>query len=59
MANKSKIVFGGEVLMDLTADTIKADKLLKGYTAHSADGEPITGNLLPKGKKEYYVEVTL
>lgn len=42
MAN-SKIVFGGRVLMDLTADTIKADKLLKGYTAHGADGEPING----------------
>jgi hypothetical protein len=42
MAN-SKIVFGGDVLMDLTADTVKADKLLKGYTAHGADGEPITG----------------
>lgn len=40
---KSKIIFGGEVLIDLTADTIKADKLLKGYTAHGADGEPITG----------------
>ena len=43
MAQKSKIVFGDEVLMDLTADTITPDKLLKGYTAHGADGEPITG----------------
>lgn len=43
MAN-SKIVYGGKVLMDLTTDTIKADKLLKGYTAHGADGEPITGS---------------
>lgn len=43
MAN-SKIVLGnGEVLMDLTADTVKADKLLKGYTAHGADGNPVTG----------------
>lgn len=43
MAN-SKIVLGnGEVLMDLTADTVKEDKLLKGYTAHGADGNPITG----------------
>jgi hypothetical protein len=43
MAN-SKIVLGnGEVLMDLTADTVKEDKLLKGYTAHGADGELITG----------------
>lgn len=40
---KSKIVFGGEVLMDLTADTVKPQHLLKGYTAHGADGEKITG----------------
>lgn len=39
----SKVVYGGDTLIDLTADTIKADKLLKGYTAHGADGEPITG----------------
>lgn len=43
MAN-SKIVFGGEVLIDLTADTVKEDKLLKGYTAHGADGEQIVGS---------------
>ena len=42
MAN-SKIIYYGETLMDLTADTVKPDKLLKGYTAHGADGEPITG----------------
>lgn len=43
MAN-SKIVLGnGEVLMDLTADTVEANKLLKGYTAHGADGEVVTG----------------
>lgn len=41
---KSKIVLrDGRVLMDLTADTVKKDKLLKGYTAHGADGEPIVG----------------
>ena len=42
MAN-SKIIYDGRVLMDLTADTVKADKLLKGFTAHGADGEPLTG----------------
>lgn len=42
MAN-SKIVFGGEVLMDLTADTVTKDNLLKGATAHGADGEAIEG----------------
>ena len=40
---KSKIIYGGKVLMDLTADTITKDKLLTGYTAHGADGEPIEG----------------
>ena len=29
--------------MDLTADTVKPQHLLKGYTAHGADGEKITG----------------
>lgn len=41
---RSKIVLGGEVLMDLTGDTITKDVLLKGYTAHGADGEPIEGD---------------
>ena len=39
----SKVIYGGETLIDLTADTIKKEKLLKGYTAHGADGEAITG----------------
>lgn len=42
MAN-SKIIFGGEVLIDLTGDTVTADKLLKGSTAHGADGEAVVG----------------
>ena len=40
---KSKIIYAGETLIDLTSDTVKEDKLLRGYTAHGADGEPITG----------------
>lgn len=39
----SKVIYGGETLIDLTADTVKADKVLKGYTTHGADGEKITG----------------
>lgn len=39
----SKVVYGGNTLIDLTADTIKAENLLAGYTAHGADGEVITG----------------
>lgn len=40
---KSKIIYGGQVLMDLTADTVTKDNLLKGVTAHGADGELING----------------
>lgn len=39
----SKVVYGGNVLIDLTADTITNEKILNGYTAHGKDGEPITG----------------
>lgn len=39
----SKIIYGGKVLIDLTQDTVVADKLLNGYTAHGANGEIITG----------------
>lgn len=40
---KSKIIYGGQTLIDLTADTVVKDKLLAGYTAHGADGEPVVG----------------
>lgn len=39
----SKVIYGGNTLIDLTADTVVANKLLKGYTAHGADGEVING----------------
>lgn len=39
----SKVIFGGEVLIDLTADTVVKEKLLKGYTAHGADGKEVVG----------------
>lgn len=40
----SKVVYGGNTLIDLTADTVVASKLLKGYKAHGADGEVINGS---------------
>ena len=35
----------GTVLIDLTNDTVEADKLLEGFTAHNASGEAITGTM--------------
>lgn len=43
MAKISKVIYGGEILIDLTGDSVSADKLLKGTTAHGADGEVVTG----------------
>lgn len=46
MANEynSKVVLAnGTVLMDLTSDTVDESHLLEGYTAHGANGAPITG----------------
>ena len=40
----SKVIYGNTTLMDLTADTVAANKLLSGYTAHGADGEAIQGS---------------
>lgn len=39
----SKVVYDGRTLIDLTGDTITADQLHKGITAHGKDGAPITG----------------
>lgn len=39
----SKVIYGGNTLIDLTGDTVVADKLLKGYKAHGANGEVVNG----------------
>lgn len=39
----NKIVYGNNTLIDLTSDTVAADKLLQGYTAHDRTGALITG----------------
>lgn len=41
--NISKVVYGGKTLIDLTADTVIADKLLSTYTAHDKSGALVTG----------------
>lgn len=39
----NKVIYGGNVLIDLTTDTITADKLASGITAHDKSGTIITG----------------
>ena len=40
---KNKVIFGGNVLIDLTTDTAQAAQILSGYTAHINTGEQVTG----------------
>lgn len=39
----NKVVYGGDTLVDLSADTVTADKLAAGYTAHDKSGAVVTG----------------
>lgn len=40
----NKVVYGGQVLIDLTADTVTEEKVLTGQTFHKADGTIGTGS---------------
>lgn len=44
-SNYNKVVYGAKVLIDLTSDTVTADTLLEGTTAHDASGKKITGTM--------------
>ena len=39
----NKVQYGNEILLDLTNDTVTAEKIMSGYTAHDKSGELITG----------------
>ena len=44
-ANVNKVVYGTNVLVDLTGDTVESSVLLAGYTAHDASGARISGGI--------------
>ena len=52
MADVSKVIYDGQVLIDLTSDTVNENNLLSGITAHNAEGRIITGMVdLYEGQK--------
>lgn len=53
----NRVDYDGSTLIDLTSDTISADKLYKGYTAHAADGSVITGTLATAPLEPYIAEL--
>lgn len=40
----NKVIYGGKTLIDLTSDTVTADKLLIGNTTHDKSGNVINGS---------------
>lgn len=42
---KNKVVYNGNTLIDLTGDTVTANTLLSGATAHDRSGTQISGNV--------------
>ena len=42
-ANVNKVIYGGKTLIDLTSDTVTADKVLEGITYHDKSGASGTG----------------
>lgn len=60
----NKVIYNGTTLVDLTGDTVIESSLLKGYTAHKADGTVIEGTIkpdqvIPTGAEEQIVLQTL
>lgn len=45
----NKVVYGEEVLIDLTGDSVTEDTLAKGVTAHDKSGAVITGTMPNNG----------
>lgn len=60
----NKVVYAGEVLIDLTGDTITPDGMLENLHAHQADGTVIFGTIkidqiIPTGATEQSVSQSI
>lgn len=44
----SKVVYGGNTLIDLTGDSVTAEALAEGVTAHDKSGNIVTGTAAVK-----------
>ena len=53
--NVNKVIYGGDVLIDLTGDSVSADKILKGITAHDKSGAKISYTAIPIFERQIQV----
>lgn len=49
----NKVEINGKIELDLTTDTVTANLLAMGTTAHNAAGQRIVGTLVPGGESGY------
>ena len=49
MADNKIMLSSGEVLIDLSGDTVEAGKVLDGLTFHGRSGDPLTGTMSDNG----------
>jgi hypothetical protein len=49
----NKVIYGTRTIIDLTNDTVTAETLLTGHTAHKSDGTIITGIMFDGLPDEY------
>lgn len=53
MPKVNKVEYFGETLIDISNDTVQPENLDEGVTAHSADGEAITGKRAVMNPSDY------
>ena len=54
----NKVIFGNQVLVDLTGDTVAANGLMSGMTAHDRSGAAIVGTVASKSANDMFLDDT-
>lgn len=49
----SKVVYNETTLLDVSEDTVEANKMLSGYTALKSDGTEVSGSISSKSAQTY------
>lgn len=54
----NKVKFDGNIIIDLSSDTVSADKVLDGYTFHNSSGDILTGTYTELPGNTLYLEMS-
>ena len=56
LKNAAKVTYYGDVLFDLTKDSVEAGKMLADVTAHDKNGKPVTGTIPTNEDKNFIIQ---